>query len=80
MSCGSTACTSANNLEAASSFPDLGWSQQIPLAWLSRIALEWERRHPRRQLLELDDRLLSMSAYRGRRLPKKRSNRPGCAS
>jgi uncharacterized protein YjiS (DUF1127 family) len=31
----------------------------MPLAWLNRIALGWERRRQRRQLLELDDRLLS---------------------
>jgi uncharacterized protein YjiS (DUF1127 family) len=59
MSCGSTTCTSTNYLETASSFPDLGWSRQMPLAWLNRIALGWERRRQRRQLLELDDRLLS---------------------
>jgi uncharacterized protein YjiS (DUF1127 family) len=60
MSCGSTTCTSTNYLETASpSFPDLGWSRQIALAWLSKIALGWERRRQRRQLLELDDRLLS---------------------
>ena len=40
MSCGSTACNSANNLEAASpSFPDLRWLWKIPLAWLARTAL-----------------------------------------
>jgi uncharacterized protein YjiS (DUF1127 family) len=59
MSCGSTACTSTNYLETGSSFPDLGWSGQMPLPWLSRIALGRERRYQRRQLLELDDRLLS---------------------
>ena len=59
MSCGSTTCTPTNYLETASSFPDPGWSRQMPLAWLNRIALGWERRHQRRQLLELDDRLLS---------------------
>jgi uncharacterized protein YjiS (DUF1127 family) len=31
----------------------------MPLAWLNRIALGWERRRQRRQLLERDDRLLS---------------------
>ena len=59
MSCGSTTCTSTNYLETASSFPDLGWSGQMPLAWLSRIALGRERRYRRRQIFELDDQLLS---------------------
>ena len=60
MSCGSTASNSTNTLDAASSwFPDLRWSWKIPLAWLAGIALEWERRYQRRQLLELDDRLLA---------------------
>jgi len=46
MSCGSTACNSTNNLEAASpSFPDLRWLWKIPLAWLARTALGWERRY-----------------------------------
>jgi uncharacterized protein YjiS (DUF1127 family) len=60
MSCGSTICNSANNLEAASpSFSDLRWSWKIPLAWLAGIALGWERRYDSRQLLQLDDRLLA---------------------
>jgi uncharacterized protein YjiS (DUF1127 family) len=58
MSCGST---STNTLDAASpSVPDRRWSRKIPLAWLAGIALKWERRYQRRQLLdELDDRLLA---------------------
>src|SRR3977135_3428137 len=65
MSCGSTACNSTNNLEAASpSFPDLRWLWKIPLAWLARTALGWERRYQRRQLLKLDDRLLGDIGYR----------------
>jgi uncharacterized protein YjiS (DUF1127 family) len=60
MSCGSTTCNSTNTLGAASpSFPDLRWSWKILLAWLAGIALGWERRSQYRQLLELDDRLLS---------------------
>jgi uncharacterized protein YjiS (DUF1127 family) len=60
MSCGSTTCNSATTLDATSpSFPDLGWSRKIPLAWLAGIALWLERRHEYRQLLELDDRLLA---------------------
>jgi uncharacterized protein YjiS (DUF1127 family) len=60
MSCGSTTCNSTTTLDAASpSFPDLGWSWKIPLAWLAGIAVGWERRQQYRQLLELDDRLLA---------------------
>jgi uncharacterized protein YjiS (DUF1127 family) len=59
MSCGSTTCTSTNLETASPSFPDPGWSRQIALAWLNRIVLGWERRRQRRQLLELDDRLLA---------------------
>jgi uncharacterized protein YjiS (DUF1127 family) len=60
MSCGSITCNSTNTLDAASpSFPDLGWSWKIPLAWLTGMAMGWERRYQYRQLLELDDRLLA---------------------
>ena len=60
MSCGSTISNSTNTLGAASpSFPDLRWCWEIPLAWLSGIALALERRYQYRQLLELDDRLLA---------------------
>jgi uncharacterized protein YjiS (DUF1127 family) len=60
MSCGSTASNSTNTLGAASpSFPDLGWSWKILLSWLAGIALAWERRSQYRELLELDDHLLS---------------------
>jgi len=60
MSCGSTISNSPNNPEAASPlFPDLRWSWKIPLAWLTGIALGWERQYERRQLLQLDDRLLA---------------------
>jgi uncharacterized protein YjiS (DUF1127 family) len=60
MACASTNCNSTNALDAAlPSFPDLGWSWRIPLAWLAGIALGWERRSQYRQLLELDDRLLA---------------------
>jgi uncharacterized protein YjiS (DUF1127 family) len=60
MSCGSTSCNSTNTLGAASpSFPDLGWSWKILLAWLAGMALWWVRRPQYRQLLELDDRLLA---------------------
>ena len=60
MPCGSTICNSTNTIGAASpSFPALGWSWKIPLAWLAGIALGWERRCQYRQLVELDDRLLA---------------------
>jgi uncharacterized protein YjiS (DUF1127 family) len=60
MSCGSTTCNSTNTLDAASpSFSGLGWSWRIPLAWLTGIALAWERRYQYRQLLELNDWLLA---------------------
>ena len=60
MSCGSTTCNSTGTLGAAyPSFPGLGWSWKIPLAWLAGIALGWERRHQYGQLLELDERLLA---------------------
>jgi uncharacterized protein YjiS (DUF1127 family) len=60
MSCGSTTNNSTNALGAASpSFPDLGWSWKTLLSWLAGIALAWERRSQYRELLELDDHLLS---------------------
>jgi uncharacterized protein YjiS (DUF1127 family) len=60
MSCGSTTCNSATTLDATSlSFPNLGWSWKIPLAWLTGIALWLDRRYEYRQLLELDDHLLA---------------------
>jgi uncharacterized protein YjiS (DUF1127 family) len=60
MSCGSTTGNSTNTLGAPSpSFPDLGWSWKIPLAWLTGMVLRWERRRQYRQLLELDDHLLA---------------------
>ncbi len=59
-SCGNATCPSTNYIETVPlSFPDLGWSRQILLARLARIALGWERRHQHRELLELDDRLLA---------------------
>jgi uncharacterized protein YjiS (DUF1127 family) len=60
MSCGSTACNSTNILDAAStSYPDPGGSWKTLLSSLTGIALWWERRSQYRQLLELDDRLLT---------------------
>jgi uncharacterized protein YjiS (DUF1127 family) len=64
MPCGSTAYIATNHIETASlSCLDPGWSWQIPLSWLTRIAskiaMGLERRHQRRELLGLDDRLLA---------------------
>jgi uncharacterized protein YjiS (DUF1127 family) len=60
MSCGSPASNSTNTLDAVSStFPGLGWSWKIPLAWLDVMASRWERRRQYGQLLELDDHLLA---------------------
>ena len=60
MSCGSTTCNPAHNLEAPSTpFPDLRWSWHRPLAWLTGKAVGWERRSQYSELLQLDDRLLA---------------------
>jgi uncharacterized protein YjiS (DUF1127 family) len=59
MSCGSTSCNPAIALDTPPTFPDLGWSWKIPLAWLGGIALWLDRRYEYRQLLELDDHLLA---------------------
>jgi len=64
MPCGSTAYIPTNHIETASpSRQDPGWFWQIPLSWLakiaSRIVMELERRHQRRELFGLDDRLLA---------------------
>ena len=58
MSCSSTACTSNNYIETSSPFVS-GWSWRIAFGWLDRIALGLEKRHQRRQLLDLDDRMLA---------------------
>jgi uncharacterized protein YjiS (DUF1127 family) len=64
MPCGSTAYIPTNHIETASpSRRDPGWSWQIPLSRLAKIAssiaMGSERRHQRRELLGLDDRLLA---------------------
>jgi uncharacterized protein YjiS (DUF1127 family) len=60
MSCGSPIGNSTNTLDVSSaSFPNLGWSWNIPFAWLSGIALGWERRCQYSELHELDDWLLA---------------------
>jgi len=60
MSCSSTTCSSTNRPPTAlPSLPDLGRSWEVLVAWLDRVALGLERRHQRKQLRELDDRLLA---------------------
>ena len=60
MSCDSTTCTSTNRPPTAlPSLPDLRRSREVLVAWLDRVALGLELRHQRKQLLELDDRLLA---------------------
>ena len=60
MSCGSPIGNSTNTLDISpASFPNLGWSWNIPFSWLSGIAQAWERRCQYGELLELDDRLLA---------------------
>jgi uncharacterized protein YjiS (DUF1127 family) len=60
MSCGSTIGNSANTLDSApASLPNLGWSWNIPFAWLSGIAPKWERRRQYSELHELNDWLLA---------------------
>ena len=68
MTCGSTTYVPTHHIETATpSRQGPGWSWQIPLSWLakiaskiaSKIALGLERRHQRRELVELDDRLLA---------------------
>jgi uncharacterized protein YjiS (DUF1127 family) len=60
MSCGNATCTSINYRKPVSApLPDLGWSWRLPLAWLIKIARTCERWSQRRELLELDDRLLA---------------------
>ena len=60
MSCGSTTCTSTSyDLPASKPFAgfDELW-QTLPL-WLAKLSCAYERRHQRRQLLELSDHLLA---------------------
>jgi uncharacterized protein YjiS (DUF1127 family) len=59
MSCGSTACTTEYDLPASKPFAGFERLWQGPSAWLDKISRGCERRHQRRQLLELNDRLLA---------------------
>jgi uncharacterized protein YjiS (DUF1127 family) len=60
MSCGSTICTSTiYDLPASQPVARFNWLWQSPFVLLNRVINACERRHQRRQLLELDDRLLA---------------------
>jgi uncharacterized protein YjiS (DUF1127 family) len=57
MSCASTACTTKYEIPASKAFAGFERLWQGPSRWLAKISCE--RRYQRRQLLELDDRLLA---------------------
>lgn len=59
MPCGSTTSNSTYAIDALSpSLPEVGlW--KIPFVWLAGTAQAWERRRQYKELLELDDRLLT---------------------
>jgi uncharacterized protein YjiS (DUF1127 family) len=59
MSCGSTTCTTRYDIPASKPFAGFEWLWQRPSVWLAKINDDYERSHQRRQLLELDDRLLA---------------------
>lgn len=59
MSCGSTACTTKYDIPATKPFAGFEWLWRRPSVWLAKISSGGERRRQRRQLLELDDRLLA---------------------
>ena len=59
MSCGSTTCTTRYDIPASKPFAGLEWLWQRPSVWLAKFSHGRERRHQRRQLLELDDYMLA---------------------
>ena len=60
MPCGSTTHIPIYTpLTASLSFRSRRWSWKNPLLWLTGIALKWVRRSQYKELLELDDHLLS---------------------
>lgn len=59
MSCGSTTCTTRYDIPASKPFAGFEWLWQRPSVWLAKISRGDEQRHQRRQLLELNDRLLA---------------------
>src|SRR3979409_1782540 len=67
MSCDGTTPDSIKTLDAAlPSFPGLRWTWKNPLAWLTGIALRWEREH---RLRDLDAPLLGDVGLLGREAP-----------
>ena len=60
MSCGSTTCTSTSyDLAASKPFAGFEGLWQTSSLWLAKVSRVCERRHQRRQLLELNDYLLA---------------------
>jgi uncharacterized protein YjiS (DUF1127 family) len=59
MSCGSATCTTRYDIPASKPFAGLEWLWQRPSVWQAKFSHGRERRHQRRQLLELDDHLLA---------------------
>jgi uncharacterized protein YjiS (DUF1127 family) len=59
MSCGSTTCTTRYDIPASKPFAGFEWLWQRPSVWLAKIDDGYKRSHQRRQLLELDNRLLA---------------------
>jgi uncharacterized protein YjiS (DUF1127 family) len=60
MSCGSTICTSTSyDIPASNPSAGFNWLWRRPSVWLAKIADGCERSYQRRQLLELDNRLLA---------------------
>jgi hypothetical protein len=60
MSCGSTTCTSTSyDIPASNPSAGFEWLWLRPSVWLVKINDGCERSHQRRQLLELDSRLLA---------------------
>ena len=60
MSCGSTACTSSNYIQMSSPLVSgRAWSWRFAFGWLDRMALVLKKRHQRRELVRLDDRMLA---------------------
>jgi uncharacterized protein YjiS (DUF1127 family) len=60
MSCGSTTCTTTSyDIPASKPLAGFEWLWQRPSVWLAKINDGHERSYQRRQLLELNDRLLA---------------------
>lgn len=60
MSCSSTTCTSVTyGAPVSKPFTGFEWVRKGPPLWLAKISNSCERSHQRRELLELDNRLLA---------------------